>query len=383
MHTRRRLSIPVISLCLLLAQFVVPVGGAGAGVSRAAAAGHPHPRPGRRRHVRREKRPITRRGDAKVPARKANAKAHAASAANDPAPWPGNPFSPDSFWNKPLAPNAPLAPNSDGYVANLVHQVTDFNPWFDSTSYSVPVYVVPADEPRQHVTLDDWGPDLQRDFDAVPIPPDAKAAAGTDEHMTVWQPSTNQMWEFWLMHKQGGAWHARWGGYMDDVSSNPGYFTHDGISTNWGATATGLPLLGGLVTFADLKRGYINHALAISIVETERASWTWPAQRTDGGTTGADAIPEGMRFRLDPSLDIAKLDLPPIDRMLAQAAQKYGLVVRDKGGAVVFYGQDPVTESSNPWPAAFGDQYPDNVLRLFPWSHLQALQTQMSCCWAR
>jgi hypothetical protein len=298
--------------------------------------------------------------------------------------WPGNPFSPNSFWNAVLPDNAPIDSESHAYVNELLRQVKDYPPWFNTTSYSVPVYVVPADEPTQHVKLDTWGPDLQQQFDAVPIPSDAKVSAGTDKNMTIWQPSTDKMWDFFVMQKESDGWHARWGGEMDNVSSNPGYFTHSGQTNNWGASATGLPLLGGLVTFADLQRGYINHALAMALVETRRAYWSWPAQRTDGGsfTSGITPIPEGTRFRLDPSLNIDSLNLPPIDKMLAKAAQKYGIVVRDKAGAVVFYGQDPTTQASNPWPAEFNNQYPNNVLALFPWSHLQALQTQLSCCWA-
>ena len=308
-----------------------------------------------------------------------------AKAANVPAPWPGNPFSPTSFWNKRLGANAPLSADSHAYVNEVMRQVHAYGPWFNTTSYSVPVYVVPANEPTQHVTLDTWGPDLQTALDEVPIPPDARAAAaGTDESMTVWQPSTNKLWDFWLMHKVGGKWHARWGGEMDDVSQNPGYFEHSGLTNNWGATATGLPLLGGLVTLADLKRGYIDHALAIALVETQRARYSWPAQRTDGSTftPNVTGIPEGTRFRLDPHLNIAKLHLPRIDRMLAEAAQKYGIVVRDKAGAVLFYGQDPVApQHTNPWPAAFDGAGPNSVLAQFPWAHLQALQSTTSCCW--
>ena len=185
--------------------------------------------------------------------------------------WPGNPFSPTSFWNAALAATAPLDPNSQAYVNELVRQVKAYRPWMNTTSYSVPVYVVGADQPTVHVTLDSWGPDLQAAFDAVPIPDNAKAAAGSDEHMVVWQPTTDKMWEFFEMHQESDGWHASWGGEMDNVSTNPGYFTHEGQSTNWGATATGLPLLGGLVTAADLERGYINHALAISLVETDKA----------------------------------------------------------------------------------------------------------------
>jgi hypothetical protein len=310
--------------------------------------------------------------------------ARMASRAADSAPWPGNPFSSKSFWNSALSAHAPVRANSRAYVAELLRQVHDYHPWFNTTSYSVPVYVVGPRQRTQQVKLDTWGPDLQHAFDAVPIPRSARSAVGTDQSLSIWQPSTNRLWDFWLMRRVKGRWHARWGGEMDSVSSNPGYFTHAGATDNWGATATGLPLLGGLVTFADLQRGYINHALAMALVETQRADWTWPAQRTDGNVFSQGIqtpIPEGMRFRLDPRLDIAKLNLPPIDAMLARAAQKYGIVVRDKAGAVVLYGQDPVGKA-NPWPAAFDNQYPNNVLALFPWGHLQALKSTTSCCWA-
>jgi hypothetical protein len=301
------------------------------------------------------------------------------------AGWPGNPFSPTSFWNAPLRPSAALDPRSGAYVNELVRQVRRFGPWMNTTSYGVSVYVVPRLARTVRVTLDAWGPDLQAAFDAVPLPARAQAAAGTDGELTVWQPSTNKLWDFWKLERRRGNWHARWGGEMNDVSSNPGYFTHVGRSRNWGATATGLPLLGGLVTFADLRRGYINHALALAVVEAQPRYWSWPAQRTDGGyfTAGISAIPEGTRFRLDPALDIAALRLPRLDRMLAEAAQRYGIVVRDKAGAVVFVGQDPTSTRSNPWPAAFEHQYSGVLLRRFPWTHLQALKTQLSCCWSR
>lgn len=253
----------------------------------------------------------------------------------------------------------------------------------NTTKYSTPVYVVGAGHRTQRVKLDTWGPDLQEQFDAVPLPADAKPAAGTDAQLVVWQPSTDRMWEFWQMHRDHDGWHCRWGGAMSDVSSNPGYFTHTGQTKDWGTTATGMPLLGGLVTLTDLRRGYIDHTLAIALPETEAKYWAWPAQRTDGGgwTHGITAIPEGMRFRLDPRVDVDALHLPPIDRMLALAAQKYGIVVRDKAGAVAFYGQDPTPTGSNPWPAEFQDQWPNQVLARFPWTHLEALRPRLSCCW--
>lgn len=307
----------------------------------------------------------------------------ALSVAQATVAWPGRPFAPNSVWNHPMGAHPPISRQSRSYVKEVVRQVADYGPWINTYAYSVPVYLVPADQRTTQVTLDTWGPDLQQAFDVVPLPANAKPAEGTDEQLTVWQPSANTMWEFWKLHRVRGHWHARWGGEMQDVSHNPGYFTHDATTNDWGATATGLPLLGGLITLADLRRGYINHALAISLVETAPRYYAWPAQRTDGFvfTPGVAQIPEGTRFRLNPNLNISALHLPPLIRMMSVAAQRYGIIVRDKAGAVSFYGQDLSTSHENPWGHVFQGQYPSSLLRYFPWSHLQALASPISCCW--
>lgn len=301
-----------------------------------------------------------------------------AAVASSAGAEPSNPFAATSFWNAPLASTTPIDPNSQSYVHDLVSQVNQYGAWMNTNWYSVPLYVVPAGQPTVKVTLNTWGPDLQQQWNAVPIPPGATAANGTDKSMAVWQPSTDKMWDFWLMQQASGAWSARWGGEMDNVSSSQGYFTHSGQTNNWGATATGLALAGGLITLADLKRGYINHALAIALPQTEAGVFSWPAQRTDGKSTAATALPEGIRFRLDPSINVAALGLPWLDRIIAQAAQTYGIVVRDTSGAVTLYAQDPTPTGSNPWAAPFDGWSEGTFLSWLPWSHLEALQTQLA-----
>ena len=166
--------------------------------------------------------------------------ARLASHAADSAPWPGNPFSRRSFWTQSAERGcsrsrqlARLCGGTDAAGANYYHT------WFNTTSYSVPVYVVGAHQPTQRVKLDTWGPDLQQAFSAVPIPRAARAAVGTDKSLSIWQPSTNRLWDFWLMRRVKGKWHARWGGEMDNVSSSPGYFTHAGETDNWGGRRRG------------------------------------------------------------------------------------------------------------------------------------------------
>ena len=99
------------------------------------------------------------------------------------------------------------------------------------------------------------------------------------------------------------------------------------------------------------------------------------------------AIPEGQRFRLDPSLNLSAISMSPLVRMIAVAAQKYGMIVRDKSGSVTVYGEDTSDEGlpdpyygPNGW---YQNQYVSNLLKAFPWSRLEALQDAMACCWQK
>jgi hypothetical protein len=273
-------------------------------------------------------------------------------------------------------------------VSNLLSQISSAGLWMNTYQYSTPVFTVPADQPTVTVKLDTASSPqataLRASWLQVPIPPNAKAAAGSDEHMVVYQPSTDRMWEFWKMNLQSDGWHAQWGGSMSNVSANPGYFTSPGPS-NWGATASSLPLLGGLIRPSELAAGHIDHAIAIAIPQTRAQYFTWPAQRTDGQVYSTSAIPEGQRFRLDPTLNLSTIPMSPLVRMVAVAARKYGMIVRDKSGSVTLYGEDTADEGlPDPYYGSTGwyqGQYVSNLLKAFPWSHLEALQDTMACCW--
>jgi hypothetical protein len=284
-------------------------------------------------------------------------------------------FAPTSVWNARVAASAPLDARSPGLVAALNAELAkevqgNYGPWINTDSFGVPVYTVGPDVPRVRVTLDVGVASLQADFESVPIPAGAQAAGGADRHLAIYQPSTDTMWEFWLAYRAGDGWHARWGGKMTDVSSNPGYF-----DAPYGATATSLPLLGGLITMEELKRGQIDHALALALPNTTAGAHAWPAQRGDGTTTGSGTIPLGTHFRIDPALDLSKLNLTRTGLTIARAAQRYGIVVRDTSGCAVFFAEDPVA-SSNLYPDLFEWAYPNQVLRDFPWQALQVVAPQ-------
>jgi hypothetical protein len=293
------------------------------------------------------------------------------------------PFARNSIWNAPLPANAPVAANSSVLVSELERQVARYGTWINTTSYSTPIYTVPASQPRVPVTLDmpttnSSAAALSQAFRAgVPIPSGARPAPGTDADLVVWQPSTDIMWELWNARRVADAWHARWGGRMNHVSKSPGYFT---APPDWGTAATSLALLGGTMRISEVRSGSINHALGISIPQARRGVFAWPAQRTDGNLSSPTAIPEGTRFRLDPRLDLSKLRLPPLTRLIAEAAQRYGLFVRDQSGSVSFYAEQATEPGPNPYSGPngiFGTVSPQQLTAAFPWSHLEVVSAPL------
>ena len=291
------------------------------------------------------------------------------------------PFSATSFWNTPLPDNAPLHPNSSVYVQNIVRQVrTHYSTYGDISTYSYtpPIYVVPDDTPPVKVRHSDCtnggsiDTGLESQFAAVPIPADAVPSEGTDSQMVIYQPSSGQLWDFWRGEKRVEGWYTCWGGRIQNVSNSQGIFKWP-----YGATATGLPFLGGIITIGQLQSGSINHALGIGIMETRAGIHSWPANRHDGWVNDENAVAEGQRFRLPSNLDLDSMNMHPVARMIAKAVQKYGLVIWDTGGYVGFGAENPARiiskGLSDPYIAIYDGTPSYEILKEFPWEQLQAL----------
>jgi hypothetical protein len=306
------------------------------------------------------------------------------------SPTPFRFFSATSFWNEPLPAAAPLDPNSAAIVGAFDKEIAAAEEEkkgpanINTTAWSVPIYTVPADQPTVKVTLENASqtPALQSAWDVVPLPPDAQPAAGTDKHLVVWQPSTDRLWEFWRLGKTEAGWQASWGGAMQNASSDSGAYGPEdwpGAKPGWGASASSLSIAGGLITLEDLEMGQIDHALAMAIPHPRAGVYASPAERTDGLSTEPLSLPEGAHLRLDPNLDLAALHLPRLTLMMAEAAQRYGIFVRDTASNVAFYAQDPIPTGTEPYTGAHGyfEGHLSELLAAFPWSHLQLLKMDL------
>jgi hypothetical protein len=296
---------------------------------------------------------------------------------------PAQIFSPGSFWYKPLPPDAPIHPNSKQFVSEFLRQKRSYygTVSINTVTYASPVYV--ADETTQRVMVRPWDcqnkgyidKSLAEQWKSVPIPAYAQPADGTDSEMTIYNPAADTIWEFWVARKVDGAWEACWGGKMDKASGNPGIWPFP-----YGATATGLPFLGGQLRIDELMNRKIDHVIGIALVDTEKASVvSWPANRSDGTNAQNDKnrIPQGIRVRLDPTVDVNSVNMHPVGKAIARAAQTYGFVVWDKGGAIVLRAENPKSMTTRKLPDPFETIFDGTpayaILEGFPWDRLQFL----------
>lgn len=282
--------------------------------------------------------------------------------------------------------SAPVAADSPAMVAKLTRQVTDhYNgvAALNSTQYNASMYVVDAATPRVDVRFDDcqkkgFTPqgllDGARQFEGVPIPADAQPAVGTDKALSIVSPSTDQVWEFWVAQKDGDGWSACWGGRIDHASANVGRFEHP-----YGATASGLPMVGSMVTLAEARALRIDHAVSLVLVDNAaQDTFSYPANRSDGQDTAQHAIPIGSRIRLPKSVDVERLGLSPLGAAIARAAQTYGFIVVDTSGAVAVITQSGQEEQArtgvDPWPGILGGVEPYHVMAGFPWDKVEIVE---------
>jgi hypothetical protein len=292
-------------------------------------------------------------------------------------------FSPTSFWYTPIPADAPLHPNSAAFVTEFLRQKAAYygTVTINTRDYASPVFVAAAGAPTVKVTQWDCqkkgytDTSLAQQWAAVPIPAYAVPSKGTDAEMTIYQPSTQTVWEFWQTQLVNGQWQACWGGRLQNALTSNGVFYQ-----YYGTTATSLPFLGGQITAEELQRGEIRHAIGIALVDAERSDiFSWPANRSDGlnPLNAPNRILEGLRFRLDPTVNVDALSMSAAGKIIAKAAQKYGFVVWDRAGALSVRAQNAVSYTAlgqtDPYPALFNGHPNYDVLTGFPWNRLQFL----------
>lgn len=241
-------------------------------------------------------------------------------------------FQKHSTWYEKIPLNPKLHPNSAAIIANIEKYSHALGAVY--TQFSFPIFYARSD--TANVTVELPGSSVAKTairhlrWNVVPIPEEARPsgfgnAKYRDGHLVVISHDRKYAWDFYQAQRVSATeWKAalvrRWD------------LTADGINAPYDALAMPklcpIPHLHGLITPEEIKRGYINHALAVSVNNQKTSYWgQYPCEAYIGGANTNPNPPQGgMRFQLDPSVNIDALGLSPTAKIIAKALQEYGMV---------------------------------------------------------
>jgi hypothetical protein len=232
----------------------------------------------------------------------------------------------DSVWHADVS-HLPVLAKSATYVNSIgltasVH--ADFGSGtYQGASIGIPITTVSATQAKTKVTFQ-YAPESDKGPYPIPKNPAIEGGASStgDRHVILFDPAHCMDYELFAAYPNGSGWKAGSGAIFDLASNKlrPAGWTS--------ADAAGLPILPGLVTWADMKSGHIDHAIRVTVPSTE-ASYIWPARHEASSSSDSSLPPMGLRLRLKASVDISHL--PSQARIVATAMKKYGVIVADNG----------------------------------------------------
>lgn len=288
-----------------------------------------------------------------------------ASASTTALPASGfqRPFSPSSFWNTPIG-NAPVAPNNAALVSYINSHLT--SPNMPLGRWAVAVAEQHPYDPQYTVSCLKYSCTLSA-FGAFGIPVTAKQDPAGDGHLAVYDPATQRVWDMWQAAFNGSTWTSSAGAAVS--------MTGDGVAPagTQSGDAANFPLLGGIVRPEEILQGHIDHALVFMMPGVNSTGHVCPATHNDGTSSDPNAPKEGMRFQLDPSLDIDSLAIPGSQKTIARALQRYGMYLRDDSGSFALIAENPISRGYDAWTNVGLGELSSVSLSGIPWNRLRAI----------
>ncbi|MHB8651056.1 MAG: hypothetical protein ACYDBR_12910, partial [Gaiellaceae bacterium] len=273
------------------------------------------------------------------------------------------PFAASSIWNTPVGPAA-IDPNSPALVAYLAANAS--SPNMTLHDWGVAVAEAHAGDQPFSVPCTTYTCTLSA-FGAIPIPVTAAPDPSGDGHLAIYDATSNREWDMWQGRHSGSSWSASAGAAL--AMTGNGVVPAGSASAN----AANFPLLGGLVRPEEILQGHIDHALVFGMPNVNSTRFVCPATHHDGGSTSPASLPEGTRVQLDPSIDVGTLGLPAWEVPIARAMQVYGMYLRDTGGSLAVYAENPVARGYDAWAKVGLPNTNAIALTGIPWSRFRVL----------
>jgi hypothetical protein len=219
----------------------------------------------------------------------------------------------------------PVDPSSARYVASIGlggHLHPDFG---TNPGYGIPYAVVGPQQPKRAVRFDEYGE--ESDPGPYPIPAGAPvegAGAAGDRHVLVLQRGSCRVYELYSAQRSRIGWQAG-SGAVFNLRSNA--LRPEGWTS---ADAAGLPIMPLLVRYPEVRAGRIDHALRVTVGETQRG-YIHPATHFASSSSDAALPPMGLRLRLRASYSLAGFHGESL--VILRALKRYGLIVADNGSS--------------------------------------------------
>ena len=271
-----------------------------------------------------------------------------------------------NVWNQPVGNAQPVANSSaliSYLVANALHPNMTLRTWGVSVAEAQP-----GQQPVFNVPCVIWSDCTLGALGPVPIPLAAAPDSQGDGHLAIYDPTSSQEWDLWQAQKTASGWQAGAGAAVSTLGNGVA------PSGTAGADAANMPLLGGLVRPEEILQGHIDHALVFTMPHVSSLGHVCPATHHDGGTTDPNALKEGMRLQLDPSVNVDQLPIPAWEKTLARAMQVYGMYLRDQGGSLAIFADDSASRGYDAWSkVGFSSSLSSAPLAGIPWNRFRVV----------
>ena len=269
-------------------------------------------------------------------------------------------FPADSIFHADIS-RAPVSRSSAQWLRSMQasshHLHPDFGPSYGAqpVPYGIPVTVVKAGHPLVPVRFTYAS---ESDRVRYPLGKDTRIEGGStstgDRHAVVVNAATCRLYETWDTRLTAAGWTAGSGATWDlrsDALRPAGWTSAD---------AAGLPILAGLLTYAEVKAGSVDHPIRFTTPVTS-TRYVWPARHEAGSTGSAAYPPMGAWFRLKASYSLAGYSRDA--QVVLRALKHHGMILADNGSPWFFQGT-----SDTGWPIALIQQ-----LERVPASAFQAI----------
>jgi len=246
------------------------------------------------------------------------------------------PFPSNSLWNTNIS-NSQVDPNSANYISEIGNSKPlhpDFGAGlYDGQTIGIPYIVVPSTQPLLSIIYTLYGD--ESDPGPMPIPSNAliegfPQPGNGDRHVLIVDKGNCWLYELYYAFNAGPlGWNAGSGAVWDLEANEMRPYT-------WtSADAAGLPILPGLVRYDEVQAGAINHAIRVTLQNSQEA-FTPPASHWAANSSDQYAAPMGMRMRLKASFDISGFSQH--NQVILTALKQYGMIMADNGSSMFITG---------------------------------------------